>query len=107
MLKNRFILLDRIGNVLLVAVCGSLPASLLEKIEEKTASRVFFFISTRERVMNALNRHISQRGKGTSIHKVKSEGTAHVEVSGESLEEAMKRREAEAAEELGQKNAAP
>ncbi|MHC4606374.1 MAG: GspE/PulE/PilB domain-containing protein [Planctomycetota bacterium] len=58
MLHNGFIVLDKIGKVLTVAVSGVISAEVFEDLERRTGSEVFVFVSTGTQVRNALRKFV-------------------------------------------------
>ena len=53
-IKNQFIVLDKIGKVLIVAVSGGIDAAVFGDVEKRTGSEVSLYVSTAGQVMGAL-----------------------------------------------------
>jgi hypothetical protein len=60
MLQNQFVVLDRIGKILIVAVAGVLSADVLEKLEKIVQGQVFVYVSTSSQVQAALAKVLPQ-----------------------------------------------
>ena len=58
MIKNQFILLDKIGKVLIVAVAGTIDPAVFNEVEKQTGSQVSLYVSTASQVMGALRKHV-------------------------------------------------
>ncbi len=58
MLQNQFIILDKIGSTLLVAVSGIFNLKVFQELEQKTHSEIFLFVSTASQVVGALRKHL-------------------------------------------------
>jgi len=63
MLQNHFVVLDRIGKTLLLAVSGVLSGEVIEKVEKLTGSQIFVYVSTSTQVQAALKNVVPQNGK--------------------------------------------
>lgn len=59
MLQNQFILLDKIGTALIVAVAGAINIDVFESLERRTGSQLFLYVSTASQVLAALRKHVS------------------------------------------------
>ena len=57
MWKNRFVILDKIGNCLILAVSGVIPDDLIEQIEQKSKCTLFVYISTVGQIQHALKKY--------------------------------------------------
>ncbi len=60
MLQNQFVVLDRIGKTLIVAVAGVLSADVLEKLEKIVQGQVFVYVSTSSQIQAALAKVLPQ-----------------------------------------------
>jgi len=56
--KNQLVPLDKIGNILTLAVAGTLSARVFEEVEKQTGCEVFLFVSTVSQVRKVVNDHI-------------------------------------------------
>lgn len=63
MYQNQFVVLDKIGRTLLVALSGIVNSEVLEKLEKVSNSQLFVYVSTSSQVMAALKKHWPQNGK--------------------------------------------
>ena len=63
MWQNQFIVLDKIGKAMLVAVSGILPGEVFERIERISGSQIFLYVSTVSQVGEALKKHRPMNGK--------------------------------------------
>ena len=63
MWQNQFIVLDKIGKSVLVAVSGMLQGEVFEKLEKVSGSQLFLFVSTSGQVGEALKKHRPMNGK--------------------------------------------
>lgn len=57
MWQNGFIVLDKIGKTLLVAISGVLGAEIFETIEKQSGAQVFVCVSTASQIQVALQTH--------------------------------------------------
>ena len=57
MWDNQFIILDKIGQVMTVAVSGLMSPAIFEDIEKTTGSQLFLYVSTGTQVRQALEKH--------------------------------------------------
>ena len=67
MVDNRFIVLDKIGRTLVIAVSGVLDAGTFEDLEKKTGSDLTVYVSTTSQVVSALKRYFPsafEKGNG-------------------------------------------
>lgn len=62
MWQNQFVVLDKIGKTLLVAVSGLMNAEIFEKIEKTAGSQLFVYVSTSSQVKAALKKYIPVNG---------------------------------------------
>ena len=69
MWQNQFIVLDKIGKALVVAVTGVLPGEVFEKIEKISGSQLFLYVSTHTQVREALKKHIPMNGTASAAGK--------------------------------------
>jgi len=63
MWQNQFIVLDKIGKAMLLAVSGVLPGDVFEKLEKVSGSQLFLYVSTGAQVGEALKKHRPMNGK--------------------------------------------
>ncbi|HLF93084.1 MAG TPA: hypothetical protein VJB14_06470 [Planctomycetota bacterium] len=63
MWQNQFIVLDKIGKAMLVAVSGVLPGEVFEKLEKVSGSQIFMYVSTGGQIADALKKHRPMNGK--------------------------------------------
>lgn len=63
MWDNQFVVLDRIGKVMTLAVSGVMKEAVFEEIERATGSQLFLYVSTVSQVRAALEKHVPQDGK--------------------------------------------
>jgi hypothetical protein len=66
MIQNQFVVLDKIGKTLLLAVSGVLSGEVLERVEKATGSQLFVYVSTASQVQAALRAVAPQNGKPAS-----------------------------------------
>ena len=68
MWQHHFIILDKIGKTLIVAVAGVLNGEVFEKIEQASGSQLYVYVSTSTQVRTALERSVPLNGqaKGAS-----------------------------------------
>ncbi len=69
MLQNHFVVLDKIGRTLVVAVSGVLNGEVFEKLEKLTNSQIFVYVSTSSQVLAALSKWLPQNGKAVAAKK--------------------------------------
>lgn len=55
--RHQLVPLDRIGNILTLAVAGTLSGKIFEEIEQKTGCEVFLFVSTVSQVRKVITDH--------------------------------------------------
>jgi hypothetical protein len=60
---NQFVVLDKIGKTLLVAISNILPSEIFEKIEKASGSQIFVYVSTASQVKKALEANVPVNGK--------------------------------------------
>src|SRR6185295_11307361 len=63
MWQNQFIVLDKIGKTLLVAISNVLSTEVFEKMEKVSGSQIFVYVSTTQQVMQALDKNVPVNGK--------------------------------------------
>lgn len=56
--RQQLVPLDRIGDILTLAVSGTLSEKVFEEIEQKTGCEVFLFVSTASQVKKVIDNHI-------------------------------------------------
>jgi hypothetical protein len=57
MWQNQFIVLDKIGRALVLAVSSILPSEVFEKLEKVSGSQLFLYVSTIAQIREALKKH--------------------------------------------------
>jgi type IV pilus assembly protein PilB len=60
---NQFIVLDKIGKILLVAISGVMSTEIFEKLEKMSGSQIFVYISTSSQIQEALEKNAPLGGK--------------------------------------------
>ena len=60
---NQFIVLDKIGKTLLVAISNVLSPEVFEKMEKASGSQIFVYVSTSSQVHQALEKNVPINGK--------------------------------------------
>lgn len=55
--KNQIVPLDKIGNIITVAVSGTLSAKVFEDLEKKTGCELYLFVSTTSQVRKVIQEH--------------------------------------------------
>lgn len=55
--EGRFVVLDKIGRFLIIAIAGVIDTDLLEALEQKSSSTIFIYISTQSQVLAALKKY--------------------------------------------------
>ncbi len=60
---NQFIVLDKIGKTLLLAISNVLNGEVFDKIEKATGSQIFVYVSTVSQVQMALEKNVPVNGK--------------------------------------------
>jgi hypothetical protein len=60
---NQFVVLDKIGKTLLVAISNVLGTEVFDKLEKVSGSQIFVYISTTSQVMQALEKNVPINGK--------------------------------------------
>ncbi|HVE39350.1 MAG TPA: hypothetical protein VNM14_05640 [Planctomycetota bacterium] len=60
---NSFVVLDKIGKTLLVAISNILPGEIFDKIEKTSGSQIFVYVSTASQVKQALEKNVPINGK--------------------------------------------
>ena len=63
MWQNLFIVLDKIGSSMLLAVSGVISGEVLEKVEKASRSQICLYIATSSQVAAALEKHVPLNGK--------------------------------------------
>jgi hypothetical protein len=63
MYQNQFVVLDKLGKALLVAVSSVLPGEVYEKLEKVSGSQIFLYVSTGSAIQEALKKHRPLNGK--------------------------------------------
>jgi type IV pilus assembly protein PilB len=61
MRQNQFIVLDRIGRTLVLAVAGVLNGEVLEKVEKVSGCQAFVYVATPAQVQQALDKHLAPK----------------------------------------------
>ena len=60
---NHFVVLDKIGKTLLVAISNILSPEVFDKIEKASGSQIFVYVSTTTQVKQALEKNVPINGK--------------------------------------------
>jgi hypothetical protein len=60
---NQFVVLDKIGKTLLVAISNVLASEVFDKIEKVSGSQIFVYVSTSSQVRQALEKNVPVNGK--------------------------------------------
>jgi len=60
---NQFVVLDKIGKTLLVAISNVLSSEVFDKIEKVSGSQIFVYVSTANQVKQALEKNVPLNGK--------------------------------------------
>lgn len=63
MWQHHFIVLDKIGKTLIVAVAGVLNGDVFEKIEQASGSNLYVYVSTPSQILAALQKNIPLNGQ--------------------------------------------
>jgi len=63
MWQNQFIVLDKIGKTLLVAISNVLSPEIFEKLEKVSNSQIFVYVATSAQVQQALEKNVPINGK--------------------------------------------
>ena len=56
-LEGRFVVLDKIGQFIIIAIAGVIDTDLLQQLEQKSNSVVFIYVSTQSQVLAALKKY--------------------------------------------------
>ena len=62
MWQNQFIVLDKIGRALVLAISSVLPGEVFEKLEKVSGSQLFLYVSTGGQIREALKKHKPMAG---------------------------------------------
>lgn len=60
---NQFVVLDKIGKTLLVAISNVISPEVFEKMEKVSGSQIFVYVSTNSQVQQALEKNVPINGK--------------------------------------------
>ena len=60
---NQFIVLDKIGKTLLVAISNVLGTEVFDKLEKVSGSQIFVYVSTGSQIQTALEKNVPVNGK--------------------------------------------
>jgi len=63
MWQNQFIVLDKIGRTILVAISNVLSQEVFEKVEKMSGSQIFVYVATTGQVQQALEKNVPVNGK--------------------------------------------
>jgi len=63
MWQNQFIVLDKIGKTILVAISNVLSQEVFEKVEKMSGSQIFVYVATTGQVQQALEKNVPLNGK--------------------------------------------
>ncbi|MBI2901170.1 MAG: hypothetical protein HYY17_13380 [Planctomycetes bacterium] len=66
MVQNQFVILDKLGKALLVAVSGLLNGEIFEHLERLSGCRLFIYVSTATSVMETLKK-VAPKAAGAKI----------------------------------------
>ncbi|HXX94433.1 MAG TPA: hypothetical protein VEN81_12425 [Planctomycetota bacterium] len=69
MWQNHFIVLDKIGRALVIAVSGVLPGEVFEKLERSSGSQLFLYVATLGQIREALKKHRPMNGAAAPAAK--------------------------------------
>jgi hypothetical protein len=69
MWQNHFVVLDKIGKALVVAVSSVLNGEVFERLEKVSGSQIFLYVSTVGQVAEALKKHRPMNGKPAAERK--------------------------------------
>jgi hypothetical protein len=56
-LEHRFIVLDKIGQFIIIAIAGVIDTDLLQQLEQKANCQAFIYVSTLSQVLAALKKY--------------------------------------------------
>ncbi|HLY75026.1 MAG TPA: hypothetical protein VKU80_12975 [Planctomycetota bacterium] len=62
MWQNQFVVLDKIGKTLLVAIANVISPEIFEKLERVSGSQIFVYVSTWSQVQQALDKNVPLNG---------------------------------------------
>src|SRR6185295_5942702 len=63
MWQNQFVVLDKIGKTLLVAISNVIGQEIFEKLEKVSGSQIFVYVSTGSQIQMALEKNVPINGK--------------------------------------------
>ena len=63
MWQNQFIVLDKIGKTMLVAISNVIGQEIFEKLEKVSGSQIFVYVSTGSQIQTALEKNVPVNGK--------------------------------------------
>ena len=63
MWQNQFIVLDKIGKTILVAISNVLSPEIFDKLEKVSGSQIFVYVATTGQVQSALEKNVPINGK--------------------------------------------
>ena len=61
--KNQLVPLDKIGNIITIAVSGPLSETVFEELEEKTGCDSYLFVTTVSNIMKVIDEHSVSKDK--------------------------------------------
>ena len=64
MWQHRFVVLDKIGKTVVLAVAGVLVGEVFQKIEKDLGLQIYVYVSTSSQVEAALKQHYPRNGQG-------------------------------------------
>ena len=105
MVKNRFIVLDKIADSLLLAICAPIDPAVVESLSKQTECKIVFFIAPRSRIMQMLRSHSDTESVMEAAERLEAEADEEVGKGTtratavrvvDSVQDAMKKLEAEA-----------
>jgi hypothetical protein len=63
MWQNQFVVLDKIGKTILVAISNVLSPEIFEKLEKASGSQIFVYVATSGQVQQALEKNVPINGR--------------------------------------------
>ncbi|HZE97498.1 MAG TPA: hypothetical protein VE981_10765 [Planctomycetota bacterium] len=63
MWQNQFVVLDKIGKTLLVAISNVISSEIFDKLERVSGSQIFVYVSTWSQIQTALEKNVPMNGK--------------------------------------------
>jgi len=69
---NQFVVLDKIGKTLLVAISNVLGTEVFDKLEKVSGSQIFVYISTASQIHQALEKNVPINGSSRTPRRCRS-----------------------------------